>query len=102
MAYELSHSLKMIFSKKTIKDATRVSMAKCYNKVDDSKIKQFNVIAATFYEHYDEILNFYNNRLSNVPLISYNIHRCGINIFEYFYDIIDRYAILPNNTPTEK
>lgn len=77
-------------------------MAKCYNKVDDSKIKQFYVIAATFYEHYDEILNFYNNRLSNVPLISYNIHRSGINIFEYFYDIIDRYAILPNNTPTEK
>lgn len=27
--------------------------------------KQFNIIIATFYKHYDEILNFYNNRSSN-------------------------------------
>ena len=55
MAYGLSHSLRMIFSKNTIKDAARLSMAKWYNKVDDSRMEQFNVIAATFYEHYDEL-----------------------------------------------
>ena len=32
----------------------------------------FNVIAATFYEHYDEILNFYNNRSSNALAESFN------------------------------
>ena len=62
----------MIFSKNTIKDAARLSMARWYNKVDDSRMKQFNVIAATFYEHYDEILNFYNNRASNAAAESFN------------------------------
>ncbi|MBF1467282.1 MAG: transposase, partial [Prevotella pallens] len=32
----------------------------------------FNVIAATFYEHYDDILNFYNNRASNAAAESFN------------------------------
>ena len=72
LAYGLSHSLRMIFSKNTIKDAARLSMARWYNKVDESRMKQFNVIAATFYEHYDEILNFYNNRSSNAAAESFN------------------------------
>lgn len=72
MAYGLSHSLRMIFSKNTIKDAAKLSMARWYNKVDESKIKSFNVIAATFYEHYDDILNFYNNRSSNAAAESFN------------------------------
>ena len=72
LAYGLSHSLRMIFSKNTIKDAARLSMAGWYNKVDESRMKQFNVIAATFYEHYDEILNFYNNRSSNAAAESFN------------------------------
>ena len=32
----------------------------------------FNLIAATFYEHYDEILNFYNYRSSNAMAESFN------------------------------
>ena len=32
----------------------------------------FNVIAATFHEHYNEILNFYNNRSSNAMAESFN------------------------------
>lgn len=71
-AYGLSHSLRMIFSKNTIKDAARLSMAKWYDKVERAGMKQFNVIAATFYEHYDEILNFYNNRSTNAAAESFN------------------------------
>ena len=71
-AYGLAHSLRMIFAKNTIKDAARLSMARWYNKVDESRIKSFNVIAATFYEHYDDILNFYNNRASNAAAESFN------------------------------
>lgn len=71
-AYGLSHSLRIIFSKNTVKDATRLSMARWYNKVEEAGMKQFNVIAATFYEHYDEILNFYNNRSSNAAAESFN------------------------------
>ena len=31
-----------------------------------------DLIAATFYEHYDEILNFYNHRSSNAMAESFN------------------------------
>lgn len=71
-AYSLCHSLRMIFSKNTIKDAARLSMARWYNKVEEAGLHSFNVIAATFYEHYDEIQNFYNNRSSNAMAESFN------------------------------
>ena len=71
-AYGLCHSLRMIFAKNTIKDAARLSMAKWYNKVDEAGFHSFNVIAATFYEHYEDILNFYNNRASNAKAESFN------------------------------
>ena len=47
-------------------------MAKWYNKVEEAGFHSFNVIAATFYEHYNEILNFYNNRSSNAMAESFN------------------------------
>lgn len=71
-AYGLSHSLRMIFTKNTIKDAARLSMARWYNQVEEAGFRSFNVIAATFYEHYDDILNFYNNRSSNAAAESFN------------------------------
>jgi transposase len=70
-AYGLSHSLRMIFAKNTIKDAARLSMAKWYNKVEQAGFHSFNVIAATFYEHYEDILNFYNRRSSNAAAESF-------------------------------
>ena len=48
----------MIFARNTIKDAARLTMAKWYNKVEKAGFHSFNVIATTFYEHYDDILNF--------------------------------------------
>ena len=71
-AYSLSHSLRMIFARNTSKDAARLSMAKWYNKVEEPGFHSFNVIAATFYEHYEDILNFYNNRSSNAAAESFN------------------------------
>ena len=47
-------------------------MARWHNKVEKAGFHSFNVIAATFYEHYDEILNFYNNRSSNAMAESFN------------------------------
>ena len=71
-AYGLSHSLRMIFAKNTIKSAARLAMAKWYNQVEEAGFHSFNVIAATFYEHYEDILNFYNNRSSNAAAESFN------------------------------
>lgn len=71
-AYGLCHSLRMIFTKNTIKDAARLSMARWYDKVEKAGFRSFNVIAATFYEHYEDILNFYDNRSSNAASESFN------------------------------
>ena len=71
-AYTLTHSLRMIFSKNTIKDAARLSLARWYNQVNDSGFKSFNTISATIYEHYDEILNFFINRSTNASAESFN------------------------------
>jgi transposase len=70
--YFLTHSLRMIFSKNTIKDAARLSLARWYNQVAESEFKSFNTIAATVYEHYDEILNFFINRSTNASAESFN------------------------------
>lgn len=71
-AYSLTHSLRMIYNKNTIKDVARLSLARWYNKVADAGFKSFNTIAATIYEHYDEILNFFNNRATNASAESFN------------------------------
>ena len=71
-AYGLAHSLRMIFSKNSVKDAARLSLARWYNQVADSEFKSFNTIAATIYEHYEEVLNFFVNRFTNASAESFN------------------------------
>jgi transposase len=71
-AYSITHSLRMIFSKNSIKDAARLSLARWYNDVADAKFKSFNTIAATVYEHHEEILNFFINRSTNASAESFN------------------------------
>ena len=71
-AHSLTHSLKMIYAKNTVKDAARLSLARWYNKVGESGFKSFNTIAGTIYEHYDEILNFFVNRSTNASAESFN------------------------------
>lgn len=71
-AYSLTHSLRMIFSKNSVKDGARLALARWYNKVGESGFKSFNVIAATLYEHYDEVLNFFVNRATNAYAESFN------------------------------
>jgi transposase len=71
-AYSLTHSLRMIFSKNTDKGVAYSKMAKWFNDVTDSGFKSFNTISATFYSHYPEILNFFDNRSTNASAESFN------------------------------
>jgi transposase len=71
-AHSLTHSLRMIYAKNTIKGAARLSLARWYNKVGESGFKSFNTIAGTIYEHYDEILNFFDKRSTNASAESFN------------------------------
>lgn len=71
-AYWLSQNLTAIFNKRSTKDCARLNLARWYNRVAESGFKSFNTIAATFYEHSDEILNFYDNRSTNASAESIN------------------------------
>ncbi len=71
-AYGLSHSLRMIFNKRSIKAGARMNLARWYMQVGDSGFDSFNTIAATIYEHNDEILNFYERRSTNAAAESFN------------------------------
>ena len=72
-AYWLSQHLRAIFSNKKSTAATaRLNLARWYNRVADSGFKSFNTIAATFYEHSDEIINFFDNRSTNASAESIN------------------------------
>lgn len=71
-AYWLSQSLRAIFNRRSTKDSARLNLARWYNRVTDFGFKAFNTIAATLYEHSDEILNFYDNRSTNASAESIN------------------------------
>lgn len=71
-AYSLTHSLRMIFSQNKNKGVALTKMAKWFNDVTDSEFKAFNTISATFYSHYPEILNYFENRSTNASAESFN------------------------------
>ena len=71
-AYQLSQNLRAIFNRHSTKDSARLNLARWYNCVAESGFKSFNTIAATFYEHSDEILNLFDNRSTNASAESIN------------------------------
>ena len=71
-AYNLTHSLRMIFSHTNVKGVAYTKLAKWFNDITDSGFKSFNTISATIYAHYPEILNFFDNRSTNASAESFN------------------------------
>jgi transposase len=74
-AYSLTHSLRMIFSKNKVKGIAYTKLAKWFNEVTDSGFKAFNTISATIYTHYQNILNFFDNRSTNASAERRSPHR---------------------------
>jgi len=72
-AYWISQHLRAIFYDwNSTAGTARLNLARWYNRVTDSGFKSFNTIAATFYEHSDEIINFFDNRSTNASAESIN------------------------------
>lgn len=71
-AFELTHALRLIYSKTKDKRVAFTKLAKWYNDVTDAGFKSFNTISATIYSHYVNILNFFNNRSTNASAESFN------------------------------
>ena len=71
-AYSLSHKLRLIYSKTKIKGVAYTKLARWFNEVQKSGIDTFRTIEETIYNHYENILNFFDNRSTNASAESFN------------------------------
>jgi len=71
-AYSLTHSLRMIFTHTKEKAVAYTKLAQWYNKVEDAGFKSFRSIINTIYDHYEDILNYFDNRSTNASAESFN------------------------------
>ncbi|WP_316928974.1 transposase [Aquimarina agarivorans] len=71
-AYNLAQKLKYIYENNNDKNVARLKLAKWYNQVEKEGFKSFNTIARTIQNHYENILNYFNNRSTNASAESFN------------------------------
>ncbi len=71
-AYLLSQKLSFIYENNTDKNIARTKLAHWYKEIEESGFKAFNTAARSIYYHYDNILNYFNNRNTNASAESFN------------------------------
>jgi transposase len=71
-AYNLTQDLRNIFEKTTDKIIGLSRLAKWHEKVNQSGFKSFNTISRTIINHYQTILNYFDNRSTNASAESFN------------------------------
>lgn len=71
-AYSLTHSMRMIFTHTKEKTVAYTKLAQWYNKVEIAGFKSFRSIMNTIQEHYQGILNYFENRSTNASAESFN------------------------------
>ena len=71
-AYNLTQDLRNIFEKKTDKIIGFAKLAKWHEKVNQSGFKSFNTISRSIINHYQTILNYFDNRSTNASAESFN------------------------------
>lgn len=71
-AYDLTHSLRMIFTFTKEKGVAYTKLAQWHKKVEELGFKSFKSIMGTIEEHYQSILNYFNNRSTNASAESFN------------------------------
>jgi transposase len=64
-AYNLAQELRNIFEKTTKKIIGLSKLAKWHEKVNQSGFKSFNTISRSIMNHYQTILNYFDNRSTN-------------------------------------
>ena len=71
-AYHLALQLGLIFQKTKWKDVAYTKLAQWYRKVEETKFKAFATVAKTIQNHYQTILNYFDNRATNADAESFN------------------------------
>jgi transposase len=71
-AYQLSIRLSNIFSTCTCKKAAFKRLAMWYNDIEAAGILAFDTVARSIQNHYEYILNYFDNRSTNASAESFN------------------------------
>ena len=71
-AYNLTQELRTIFEKTNDKVIGFAKLAKWHEKVNQSGFNSFNTISRTIMNHYQAILNYFDNRSTNASAESFN------------------------------
>lgn len=71
-AYDLAMELTDIYNAKCIKDVARLKLARWFNEVEGLGVDNFYRVIDTFENHYDTILNLFENRATNANAESFN------------------------------
>lgn len=99
-AYGLSFGLSQIFENTTDKVFALANLAKWHEKVRQTGFKAFNTIARSIQNHYETILNYFDNRSTNASAESFNAKIKGFrnlfrgvkNIEFFLYRLTQLYA----------
>jgi len=70
--YNLTQELRSIFEKTTDKIVGFARLAKWHEKINQSGFKSFNTISRSIINHYQTILNYFDNRSTNESAESFN------------------------------
>lgn len=71
-AYDLAQDLRNIFEKTSDKIIGFARLAKWHEKVNQTGFKSFNTISRSIMNHYQTILNYFDNRSTNASAESFN------------------------------
>lgn len=71
-AYFLSRKLANIYQTTKDKKVAFTKLAQWYNDIEKSGIKSFHTISKSIQQHYEHILNFFDNRSTNASAESFN------------------------------
>ncbi len=71
-AYNLSHQLYLIYSRNITKPVAMTYLAQWFNQIEMADIDTFQILKRTFESHYNNIINYFNNRSTNAAAESFN------------------------------
>lgn len=71
-AYKLTNGLRAIYNLKTQKPIATTKLAHWFKEVEESGFKSFNTLLKTITIHYNDILNYFNQRSTNASAESFN------------------------------
>lgn len=71
-AYDLSDGLRKIYNQKITKSIAMLKLAHWFREVEESRFKTFSTLQKTIINHYNDILNYFDQRSTNASAESFN------------------------------